>query len=141
MTLEGAVAAIISVREVAINIGADHGVREGMVFAILAESPIVVRDPSGGEVLGNVDREKVRVKATQVSPKFSVCETFERYWTGGADWGGLLGTTRGLFAGEWRDRTLMVEDSQLPQPLPEDQSYVKVGDRVRQVGVAEEAGR
>jgi hypothetical protein len=130
VALEGRVAAIINVREVAINIGAKHGVEEGMTFAILAESPLLIKDPSTGDALGEIDREKVRVKATEVNDKFSICRTFETYRTPGLDaalWGSLAISAE-------RVRTLSVEDSQLPPPLSPKESYVKVGDRVRQVG-------
>jgi hypothetical protein len=139
MALEGRVAAIVNVRELAINIGRDDGVQEGMIFAILAESPIQVRDPMTKRVLGNIDREKVRVKATEVLPGFSVCRTYERVWRGRSSLKAALGTAAEIFEGGYQDKTLRVEDSELPQPLPEDQSYVKVGDRVRQVELAEKA--
>lgn len=140
MTLEGRVAAILSAREVAINIGSQEGVDEGMTFAVLAQSPVEVRDPSSGETLGHVDREKVRVKATEVHDTFSVCRTFERYYTGGGLTPHLLGTDwAGIFLEPRTEhvRTLKVEDSELPPPLPEEESYVKVGDRVREVARAD----
>ena len=132
MALEGRVAAIINVREVAINIGSKKGVQEGMTFAILAESPLAIKDPSTGEILGEIDREKVRVKATEVDENFSVCRTFETYRTAGLD-PAIFGSLGSLMISTERLRTLSVEDSQLPPPLSPKESYVKVGDRVRQV--------
>jgi hypothetical protein len=129
MTLEGRVAAIVSVREVAINIGQAEGVTDGMVFAILAESPLPIRDPLTKKTLGQIDREKVRVKATEVYEKFAICRTFETYRTGGL----LLGDfTNFMGVSQERVRTLKVEDSELPPPLSPEESYVKIGDRVRQ---------
>lgn len=131
MTLEGRVATIVSVREVAINLGARDGVKPGMIFAILAGVPLEVKDPKTGEPLGNIDREKVRVKATEVSDKFSICRTYEAY-----DTFDLLrsGSVLPTLAGIRQARTLKIEDSEeLPAPLSEEESYVKVGDRVRQL--------
>lgn len=133
MTLEGRVAAIVSVREVAINLGDNDGIEPGMIFAILAESPLLVQDPTTGKALGQFDREKVRVRVEEVQPKFSVCRTYEvepfpflpRYSVPALP---ELGRP---------PRTLKIEDSEeLPARLPEEQSYVKVGDRVRLVEAA-----
>ena len=63
------VAAILNARELAINIGSDGGVVQGMKFAVLAESPTIVTDPMTGDELDQIDREKVRVEAIEVSPK------------------------------------------------------------------------
>lgn len=125
--IEGNVAAIVSVREVAINRGQKDGVTEGMVFAILAESPMKITDPVSNQVLGELDREKVRVKVSEVREGYSLASTYQTT-------GGFIGfDALDLFQGR-RTRTLKVEDSELPSPLPEDKSYVKRGDRVRQVG-------
>jgi hypothetical protein len=125
--LVGRVAKIISVRELGINIGGIQGVVEGMVFAVLADTPLHVEDPDTGEMLGEIERYKVRVKATEVFDKFSICRTYETYETPGLTFPlPLLVATRQV-------RTLMIEDSELPPPLSEEESYVKVGDRVRQI--------
>jgi hypothetical protein len=124
---EGKVAKIISTRELGINLGFAKGVEEGMIFAVLAETPLRIVDPDSGDLLGEVDREKVRVKATEVFEKFSICRTFETYETSG------LGLALASIAATRRVRTLTIEDSELPPPLSEEESYVKVGDRVRQV--------
>ncbi len=128
--IEGKVATIVSIREVAINVGVQHGVKEGMVFAILSKESLPVIDPEKGIVLGEIDRPKVRVKATDIYGSFSICRTFEL----------IPGTSRMLASyfsavagGADRPKTLKVGDSDLPQPLSEEESYVKVGDRVRQV--------
>jgi hypothetical protein len=133
MALEGKVATIVSVREVAINIGQAQGVAEGMVFAILAQSPLAIKDPSTGKTLGQIDREKVRVKATEVYDKFAICRTYETYRTAGLLDPSFGTMFRSLSISQDRVRTLKVEDSELPPPLSPEESYVKVGDRVRQV--------
>ena len=133
--IEGRVATILNIREVAINVGAKQGVQEGMVFAILSKEPLLVIDPDSGQQLGSEDRVKVRVKATEVYERYSVCRTFGV--TPGSP--SVLDVLRGASLASWyaptppREKTLKVEDSDLPEPLSEDESYVKIGDRVRQV--------
>lgn len=128
--IEGKVAAIMSVTEVAINIGSSHGVKEGMLFAILSKEPLVVTDPDSGEELGSEDRVKVRVKATVVYERYSVCSTFEV--TPGFNSLEIFASPGFLRAIPPRQKTLRVEDADLPLPLSEGKSYVKIGDRVRQ---------
>jgi hypothetical protein len=127
VSIQGKVAGILTERELVINIGASHGVREGMKFKILANQPYEVRDPETNEKLGVVDREKVRVIATQVLEKFSICKTYRKRLTPGIgfpNFAYLLASSREV------DETLKVQDSSLPSPLSEEESYVKVGDRV-----------
>jgi hypothetical protein len=132
--IEGKVAQIISIRELAINKGEVDGVREGMRFRVLSESPLTVADPDSGDDLGTVDREKVQVEATEVYARFSICRTFETRVVGSA-WALSMSSIYAQLAAVPRTvaRTLKVDDSQLPQPLSEEQSYVKTGDRVIQI--------
>jgi len=127
--IEGRVATILNIREVAINVGSAQGVREGMVFAILSRESLQVVDPDSGGILGEIDRPKVRVKAIEVLDSFSICRTFEVI--PGVNYSFLLSQA---FLRNIPDRpkTLKVGDSDLPQPISEEDSYVKVGDRVRQ---------
>jgi len=132
--IKGKVAKIISMSEVAINVGSSHGVAEGMLFAILSKEPLVVTDPDSGEELGAQDRVKVRVKATDVYDRYSVCRTFEMI-PGSPGLADIMRSPFGFLnlpATPPRAKTLKVDDSDLPEPLSEDESYVKVGDRVRQ---------
>ncbi|MCJ7492499.1 MAG: hypothetical protein MUP15_10200 [Dehalococcoidia bacterium] len=129
--IEGRVARILNIREVAINVGATQGVEEGMVFAILSKEPLVIIDPDSGQQLGSEDRVKVRVKATEVYERYSVCRTFEV--VPGFNPLEAIATAGALLATPPRVKTLKVESSDLPEPLAEDASYVKTGDRVRQI--------
>ena len=79
-----------------------------------------------------IDREKVRVRITEVRDRMAIGRTFTKYQTGGGILGSL--TMPNFYApSRTRFRTLRVEDSELPPPLPEEESFVKRGDRVRQV--------
>jgi hypothetical protein len=137
--LHGIVAGILTERELTINIGSNQGVLIGMKFKILATEPIYVKDPSNGETLGTVDREKVRVTATEVQPKFTICRTYRKKTVGRSsifdaiDFSILANIPRHEIP-----ETLKAKDSSLPLPLSEEESYVKIGDRAIQLPKDEE---
>lgn len=56
----------------------DSGVAEGMIFRVV-ERPIQIVDPDTKTPLGVLTREKIRVKISEVYPKFSVARTYETY--------------------------------------------------------------
>lgn len=128
--IEGKVAGIINERELTINIGIKNGVFEGMKFSILAKEPIEICDPDSSEKLGIVDREKVRVIATEVKERFSICKTYRKWTTVGSTFASIAGLMTGPRV-EYEN--LKVNDSSFPPPLSEEESYVKIGDRVIQV--------
>jgi hypothetical protein len=74
--IEGRIAAILSEALLVINIGADAGVREGMIFTVLAEGN-EVKDPDTGATLGKWEMPKGHVRATHVQPKMATCEAFD----------------------------------------------------------------
>ena len=128
--IEGKVAIILTARELIINIGNNQGVREGMKFKIMAKEVLEIPDPDGGDILGSLDREKVRVMVTEVQDKFSICKTYMKRITPGykfPDLSLLFTPSREVH------ETLKIEDASLPPPLSEDESYVKSGDRVIQL--------
>jgi hypothetical protein len=125
--IHGKVAEIINERSLAINRGKEHGVRTGMHFLVLGP-PADVKDPESGEVLVRLEREKVRVRATQVGAKYAICETYSA-----TEWGagfisvgsaGLLGSP---------PPTLRTRDSAYVAPLSPEESYVSIGDDVREI--------
>jgi hypothetical protein len=130
--LQGKVASILTARELTINIGREHGVEVGMIFKVLADIPVQVIDPDTNNKLGEVDREKIRVKVSEVEDKFSICKTYRTRHTGG-----LSPYITSLYASMLIDReeveTLKASEASLPPPLPEEESFVKRGDRVIQV--------
>ncbi len=134
--LEGKVAKVLTEREVVINIGQAQGVKKGMRFAILAATPEEITDPDTGEKLDMVDRTKVLVEATEVRPKITICSTF-RTTTIPAGAFGTFSVGRLFAPPQEVFETLRTEDSSLPLPLSPDESYVKIGDRVKQVPVME----
>lgn len=132
--LEGRVVQILNERELTINLGQTSGVDTGMKFAVLAETPLKQVDPITDELLGELDREKVRVMATEVYEKFSVCRTYETVVVGRPSMDQMFGLK--ILQGEGQrevPKTLRADKSFLPPPLSQEESYVKIGDRVRQV--------
>jgi hypothetical protein len=128
------VAQIINARELVINIGSNNDVEEGMKFAILAESPMLVKDPETGEILDEIDREKIRVMATEVRPKITICKTYKSRRTSGGP--GYTMSAAGILSGfmdapKEAFETLRARDSSLPAPLSPEDSFVKINDRVK----------
>lgn len=124
--VEGKVAQILNSRELVVNIGTADGVREGMIFAVLGPEPLEVEDPDSGEVLDTVDREKVRVKAIEVRPTITICATYRTYSS-------AIGVSATLDLFKERDETLKIGAGERPAPMDPQESYVKRGDRVREV--------
>jgi len=136
--LKGNIAAILNERELVINIGANKGVKIGMKFKVMSEEPLKILDPNNNEILGEIDREKVRVEVIEVQEKLAIARTYKtRHISGGSlyPWTALATYfSREPFA-EPKDvpETLKVKDSNLPQTLSEKESYIKKGDRVIQL--------
>jgi len=137
--LEGKVAQILNERELVINIGTEIGVIEGMLFEVLADQPLTITDPDDDtKVLGIYDRPKVRVEAFEVQPHMSICQTYETITTpGNLSW--QLRNAMSFSAIGAKEVpptvtaiTLRSSDDQFPAPLPQSESYVKRGDRVRE---------
>ena len=131
--LQGKVAKILTEREVVINIGSAQGVMKGMRFAILAPTPEEILDPETGEVLDAVDRTKVLVQATEVREKITICSTYRIIKRPGGAFSSGYYMKRLFDPPEEIPETLRIEDSSLPAPLSPEESYVKIGDRVKQV--------
>ncbi len=137
--LEGLVADILNEREVVINIGSKRGVEPGMKFAILSPQPHVIVDPESKEKLGEVDRPKVRLKASEVHEKFSVLRTYETYTVNvggvGPDFLGPSSVLSIFTPPKWvtKVKTLRIDQSDLPGELSPSDSIVRVNDRVLQI--------
>jgi hypothetical protein len=133
--VEGRVAQILNARELVINLGSKHGVTKGMKFSVLSESPMEIHDPATNELLDVIDREKVRVQASEVRERITVCRTYRTTKVGGrggltASLAAIEGMRRLMEPEQTVVETLRVQDAQLPPPLKAEESYVKVNDRV-----------
>ena len=72
------VARVLNPREIAISAGHDIGVSDGMIFDVISATEEDVLDPDTREVLGSVERRKVRVKVVDVKEKLSVARTYRK---------------------------------------------------------------
>jgi len=133
--IRGKVAKILNSREVAINIGSTAGVRAGMQFDILDPTTQDIVDPDSNEVIGSVNRPKVRVRVGIVENSFSIAQTFRTHRVN------LGGEARGVSAlgklfepPKWVSRPETLKTSERTwENLDEYESYVKTGDPVVQV--------
>lgn len=122
--IRGKVAAILSKRELVLNVGAADDVRVGMRFVILNSKGINVRDPDTGKVLGTVEVPKTVVKVVRVDgDHLSIGRTFRKIAGNGPNFmASLTGTPP-------RVETLDIESgSSLKAELSAAQSYIKPGD-------------
>ena len=134
--IEGKVTNILNKRELAMNVGRKDGVKENMRFKVVYNLP--VRDPDTGEELGEINREKIRVKVFQVEERFSLARTYETYQVNVGGDGILLRSAATNLKKMLEPRQMetkvktfdyasdfgVTDNSQLP---------IKVGDRVVQI--------
>ena len=131
--IRGKVARILNSREVALNIGSDVGVEVGMIFDILSDKPEDVIDPDTKEILGHINRCKVRVKVSHVEARLAVAATFKKTAINVGGTGALasLALSRALSPPEWVDRAETLKTTERTwEDLDESESYVKTGDVV-----------
>ena len=74
--IEGKVARVINSLIIALNIGKNKGVKEGMKFKILTQE-ININDPDSREEIGKIYFVKARVSITQVEEKFCLAKSDE----------------------------------------------------------------
>jgi len=124
--IRGKVAAILSQRELVLNVGMEDGVEIGDKFVILNSKGIDVTDPDSGEVLGTVEVPKTVVKVVRVDgPHLSVARTF-RTLKGSP---GFFAAASAISGTPSRTETLdIASGSSLKAELSEGDSYIKRGD-------------
>lgn len=134
--IRGHVVSILNEREMAISVGASHGVVDGMFFDVL-ESPRIIFDTQTNKRLGTLQRPKVRVRVNHVEQEFSVAITFQsrKVNRGGLSQVGAWASL--LMPANWVQEyeTLRAKDHRhgLWSSLDEKESFVKRGDPVAQV--------
>ena len=126
--LRGKVAQILSARDLALNIGYEHGVSSGMVFAILNQKGASIKDPDTGNELGSVSLPKVYVRAYMVDRKLTLARTYRTVRRGGG-----LGLPNIFTTPELATETLRVAEHSEAEELDEKDSIVKIGDPAVQV--------
>jgi hypothetical protein len=119
----------MSVRDLIINRGADHGVTKDLIFKVLDGEPFKVNDPETGEILGEVTRVKVLVKVSEVSPLFCVARTYRTRVvnTGGSS----LGDLNAYFQPpKWESRVETLERKATERNIDTERALVDTGDPV-----------
>lgn len=124
--IRGKVAAILSERELVLNIGPANGVYVGMKFAILNSQGIDIKDPETGEILGSVEVPKTVVKVVRIGgDRLSIARTFRTI----KGTPGVLSTMSSISGTPDRIETLKIASgSDLRAELPAEQSRIKIGD-------------
>lgn len=136
--IRGKVARILNSRELALNIGSKDGVQVGMYFDVMDQEHENILDPDTDEVLGSIERPKVRVRVMLVQDRLSLASTFKkkRINVGGSSGLGVFagGLSEALMPANWvtRYETLKTEEKTW-ENLEEKESYVKTSDPVVQV--------
>lgn len=138
------IARVLNSREVVIAAGTAQGVKAGMYFDVLDPKGEDIRDPDTNEVLGSIERPKVRVRVLRVQDRLAVASTFkmEKINVGGSGGGfeslssiGLLG--RALMPPKYVTKyETLKTDEKTWEDLDEAESYVKTGDPVIEVSQA-----
>lgn len=99
-----------------------------MRFEVMEPEGTAVTDPDTGKVLGDETQVKIKVKVVRVEDQYSVANSDEEI----PGKGSLFWASQALTGTPARWRTLATDDALFPA-LPEDQSYVKRGDPVREL--------
>ena len=136
--IRGKVARILNSREVAINVGSDHGVLPGMYFDIMDQEHRDITDPDTGAILGSIERVKVRVKVVLVKEKLSLVSTYRKKGVNVGGGFGLGGLSQALMPPKWVTKYETLKKTW--ESLDEDESLVKAGDSVVQAFPIEEKG-
>lgn len=131
--IRGKVAQVLNSREIVINVGATNGVVVGMRFEVVDSKGEDIRDPDTNELLGSIDRPKVKVRIVKVKDKLSLAATQEKRVNVGGQWG-IGDFSRMLMPPKWvtKYETLKTEEKTW-EDLAEGESYVKIGDPVVQI--------
>ena len=134
--IRGKVARILNSRDLVINVGSRDGVVVGMYFDVLDPKGEDIKDPDTGEVLGSVERPKIRVQVVKVQERLSVASTYKKRQV---NVGGRGAGLRGEFAEFFMPPKFVTKYETLRttertwEDLDENESYVKTGDPVVQV--------
>lgn len=136
--LRGKVARILDSRNLVINIGSQQGVTLGMYFDVMDPKGEDIRDPDTHEILGSLERPKLRVRIIDVKERLSVASTYKKKKinVGGQGTPFYLAASLGqlLMPPKWvtQYETLKTTE-QTWENLSEEESFVKTGDPVVQV--------
>jgi hypothetical protein len=133
--VRGLVAKVLNSTQIVINKGIKDGVKVGTIFEVLDKNATDIRDPKTKELLGSIDRPKVQVKVSIVEEKLCIASTFRTKTVNRGGTGSSITSIAGMFSAPnyvEELETLKAEEKAW-EDLPEEKSYVKVGDPVRSI--------
>lgn len=134
--IRGKVARILNSRELAINVGSEDGVVVGMYFDVLDPKGEDITDPDTDEILGSLERPKVRVQVYRVQDRLSVAQTYKKRSVNVGGKGGLAitGIAEYFMPPKYVTKYETLKTTEKTwEDLDETESYVKTGDPVVQV--------
>lgn len=141
--IRGKVARVLNEREIAINRGTAHGVTVDMYFDIMDPKGLNIKDPDTNEVLGSIERTKVRVKIVRTEEKLSLATTYRSRHGAAGSGQGLTDITVRTHLGPYAQSLMpanpateyetLKKTGKIPSELDEKDSLVKTGDPVIQV--------
>ena len=125
--IEGKVAKILNTRELVINRGSEDGVTNGMKFEVVDDFDEIL-DPDTQENLGTIKRVKIRVKADEVHPRFSITRTYETYQVSEPS---AISVAQSMHFSRTVTKVKTISNSETA--YEEGRSYIRVGDKVVQI--------
>ncbi len=139
--IRGKVAKVLNAREIVINAGTTDGVTVGTYFDVMDIHGEEIRDPDTNEVLGSLERPKVRVRVTYAQENLSVATTPRSngvntdFVVGLADLAiPTLGpVARSLIGTPQKPYAQLQKAAETTDELDEEDSRVQIGDPVVQV--------
>ena len=138
-SIRGKVARILNTRELVMNLGSEDGVTLGMYFDVMDPKGTDIEDPDTGDILGSIERPKVRVKISRVEARLSMASTYRSKKVNIGGQGGIRDISGSLLSQilappKWvtKYETLKTQEKTW-EDLDEKESYVKIGDPVVQV--------
>lgn len=143
--IRGKVARILNSRELAINVGSKAGVKVGMYFDVLDPKGEDIRDPDTKEILGSLNRPKVRVQVIRVDELMSVASTFKKKEVNVGGRAGFSLRYDTVFADMLLPPKYVTKHETLKtaektwEDLDEAQSYVKTGDPIIEAALVDES--
>lgn len=132
--IEGSVARIEDQYTLIINRGSEHGVSDGMEFAVMADEGDEIVDPETGDVIGELPSEKLRIRVSEVHEKWSRAETFIHYQPPPVDMVSPMGIGGSVFGDKIKYSDIMGLDvlkSGLAKHLSSSGVYDSIGQIVR----------
>lgn len=130
----GAVARILSEREVVLNRGVKDGLKVGDYVGIIDQEASNVADPTTGEDIGQILHFKMSLRITQASDSLSIASTYrvQRINRGGV---GKLNPMRNIGnmfeAPDWVEEVQSMRVNVEDLPSDDSESVVAVGDEFR----------